>query len=227
MDYARSNNVLVHKPKQKLRVPHTLSEKNVLTHEPAAKQYTTHSCMKAMCSYKKRNACAGLASTETNILQTHVSNHTINWTHVMGSDLPWCLYQSAGKLSHLKCIPQLKPPRTMGDASYSKVSWSMMSTIGMVTVDELSWIRLSSGCSHSTFTSQCESRNTNTWKPQFKCTTLWISCIVDPQNVNKRTYPDGMPIKGCMLATEGFTLKNVPTLGSKHCWSQNGKKCKT
>lgn len=67
------------------------------------------------------------------------------------------------RVSHEKCSPQLKPPFTIGDAVYSKVSDLMMSIIGHTTVFLSFAIRLRSGGSQSTFTSQWLSRNTRTY----------------------------------------------------------------
>ena len=72
----------------------------------------------------------------------------------------------SGKSSHRKCMPQLNPPRTSGEASYTKESWLMMSITGMATVVGSAEIRSSSGSSQSVFTSQWESKNTTTWKEE-------------------------------------------------------------
>lgn len=67
-----------------------------------------------------------------------------------------------GTRSHLKCSPQLNPPRTTGDELYASVSALMISITGHTTVCRSSRMTASKGCSHITFTSQWLSRNTKT-----------------------------------------------------------------
>lgn len=67
-----------------------------------------------------------------------------------------------GMESQLKCIPQVKPPLTIGDSLYVNVWGLIISTLGHATV----WLSLviskSNGSSHPLFTSQWLSRNSKT-----------------------------------------------------------------
>lgn len=67
-----------------------------------------------------------------------------------------------GTSSHVKCIPQLNPPRTMVDGVYTKEFGLIRSITGHATVFRLLWILNSSGSNQSLFTSQWLSRNTKT-----------------------------------------------------------------
>ena len=67
-----------------------------------------------------------------------------------------------GMESQVKCIPQVKPPLTIGDSLYVNVCGLIISTIGHTTVWLSFVISKSNGSSHPLFTSQWLSRNSKT-----------------------------------------------------------------
>lgn len=67
-----------------------------------------------------------------------------------------------GRLSHLKCSPQLKPPRTNGLEVYVNVSALMMSMTGITRAVRLAAMRANSGSLHPAFTSMWLSRKMST-----------------------------------------------------------------
>uniref|UniRef100_A0A182KHP4 Uncharacterized protein n=1 Tax=Anopheles christyi TaxID=43041 RepID=A0A182KHP4_9DIPT len=58
-----------------------------------------------------------------------------------------------GRLSHLKCKPQLNPPRTKGLAVYTNVSELMISITGIASIVRSCLIRANNGSIQATFTS--------------------------------------------------------------------------
>lgn len=83
-----------------------------------------------------------------------------HWLYLMAPS--GLLSSDMGTGSHLKCKPQLNPPRTIGEGLYTSVSALMMSMTGQTTVFLFSLMGVSRGWSHASFTSQWLSRNTNT-----------------------------------------------------------------
>jgi len=109
----------------------------------------------------------------------------------------------SGIVSQRKKSPQLNPPLTRGEDSYSNVSWLIMSMIGIATLCRLALMCAKSGSSHPSFTSQWLSKNTRTCQstPEPVNQSTSISTV----NINQSTSSQSFSPSKALWILTGYT----------------------